>query len=96
MRTDDARALSRAFHKCIGHRSGTVVDRHTEAVVGHIQHQVLAHNGQADKGDVCLGHPRFSLITHVALGMGRPRSVVCVTAPGQTVAAPCHVRLSIR
>jgi hypothetical protein len=56
MRADDGHPLGGARNKCIDHGGRAVVHGHGEAVVGHVQYQVLPHHGQADEGDVCLGH----------------------------------------
>ena len=38
---------------------GAVVGHHGEAVVVHVQNQVLAHDGQADHSDVSFGSIEF-------------------------------------
>ncbi len=45
-----------AADELIGGTGGAVVDRHGEAVVGHVENEVLAHDGQADESDVVGGH----------------------------------------
>jgi hypothetical protein len=40
------------FNELLGLRSGPVVYGNTEAVVGDVQREVLAHHGEADETDV--------------------------------------------
>ena len=41
------------LHELLGGRGGPVVHRHRVAVIGEVEHQVLAHDGQPDQTDVC-------------------------------------------
>ena len=63
---DDLRALGLVGEEIVHLGDGAVVDRHGEAVVVHVQNQVLAHHGQADQADVRLGFHCFSFLAAVA------------------------------
>ncbi len=52
---DDVRALRLIDEKLVYLGHGAVVDGHDEAVVVHIENQVLAHHGEADEADVGRG-----------------------------------------
>lgn len=53
---DHVRARGGAGQKGVGLRGGAVVHGHGVAVVVHVEHEVLAHDGQADEADVSGGH----------------------------------------
>ena len=48
-----------ALHELLGPLRGAVVHRHRVARVVDVQHQILAHHGQADQAEV-LSHARCS------------------------------------
>ena len=53
--------LAASFRKSSTFDDGAVEGGHGEAVVVHVQDEVLAHDGQTDECDVCrLFHDRFA------------------------------------
>ena len=60
--TDDVRALGFAIHEVVHLGDGSVVGNDREAVVVHVQDQVLAHHGQSDQCNIAFGfHSVFCL-----------------------------------
>ena len=54
---DDLSPLAVLRHEFLHRRGGAVPDRDAEAVVLHVQHQVLAHHFQAAQSDIAeCGH----------------------------------------
>ena len=53
MRADDATPLPAPLDEVVHLGNGSVEDRHGVTVSFHVQDQVLAHDGQADKADIC-------------------------------------------
>ena len=55
MGADDARSRPRAGEEVIDLRGRAVEDGDAVAVVGHVEDEVLTHDGQADQADVGVG-----------------------------------------
>ena len=58
MRADDLGALGFAAEELIHLGHGAVEDGHGEAVVVHVENEILAHDGQSDQCDVSLSFHR--------------------------------------
>ena len=55
------RTFGLVFHKPVDLGNGPIEGTDGESMVGHVQDQVLTHNGQTDKAHICTGsHPRRS------------------------------------
>ena len=52
MGADDALALGLVLQKVVHFGRGAVVGAHDEAVVGHVQDQILTHDGQTNQTDI--------------------------------------------
>ena len=59
MRADDLGALGFVGEEVVHLRDGAVVGDDGEAVVVHVQNQILAHDGQADECDIAF---RFHVV----------------------------------
>jgi hypothetical protein len=55
-RADHFPAVGRAGEEIVHLRYRAIEHRHPEAVVVHVEHEVLAHHRQTDETDVCLFH----------------------------------------
>jgi hypothetical protein len=61
VRTDDILILGSTVDERIDLLDSTVVDRNSESLGFHVHDEVLAHDGETDKTNICLLH-RFSFL----------------------------------
>ena len=63
---EDGLALGAAREEVVHLGGGAVVDAHRVPVIGHVEHEVFTHHGEADQSDVCLRHKRCVLSVEFA------------------------------
>jgi len=100
MSADDLGALGFAAEEFIHLGDGAIEDGDGEAVIIHVENEVLAHDGQTDESDVCLSFHEYATLIKTAENIpkagARARSIFGVGQRREEATGPSRWRDSCR